>query len=180
MLFRSGFGYNYNGLPGSAHEQLGNDKLKWEQTNKFNVGLDVSFFDRLTLEFDYYYHRTNDMVFMVPVSRTTGLLTVPKNIGKLENQGIEFTLNAKLLQLSDFNWDLTWVGSHNKNKVVKLSTDKPLESSITIVEKGHDIYTFKMKEYAGVDPETGEAMWYLGESGIRMQALCIALMRITI
>ncbi len=160
-----GFGYNYNGLPGSAHEQLGNDKLKWEQTNKFNVGLDVSFFDRLTLEFDYYYHHTNDMVFMVPVSRTTGLLTVPKNIGKLENQGIEFTLNAKLLQLSDFNWDLTWVGSHNKNKVVKLSTDKPLEGSITIVEKGHDIYTFKMKEYAGVDPETGEAMWYLGESG---------------
>lgn len=160
-----GFGYNYNGLPGSAHEQWGNDKLKWEQTNKFNVGLDVAFFDRITLECDYYYHRTQDMVFMVPISRTTGLLTVPKNIGKLENQGVEFTLNAKVLQLSDFHWDLTWVGSHNKNKVVKLSTDKPIEGSITIVEKGRDIYTFKMKEYAGVDPQTGEAMWYLGESG---------------
>lgn len=160
-----GFGYNYNGLPGSAHEQLGNNKLKWEQTNKFNVGLDVSFFDRLTLEVDYYYHRTKDMVFMVPVSRTTGLLTVPKNIGKLENQGIEFTLSAKILQLSDFSWDLTWVGSHNKNKIVRLSTDNPIEGSITIVEKGRDIYTFKMKKYAGVDPETGDALWYLGESG---------------
>lgn len=160
-----GFGYNYNGLPGSAHEQLGNNKLKWEQTNKFNVGLDISFFDRLTLEVDYYYHRTKDMVFMVPVSRTTGLLTVPRNIGKLENQGIEFTLNAKILQLSDFNWDLTWVGSRNRNKIVRLSTDKPIEGSITIVEKGRDIYTFKMKKYAGVDPETGEALWYLGESG---------------
>jgi len=162
-----GFGYNYNGLPGSAHEQLGNDKLKWEQTNKFNVGLDVSFFDRLTLEFDYYYHRTNDMVFMVPVSRTTGLLTVPKNIGKLENQGIEFTLNAKLLQLSDFNWDLTWVGSHNKNKVVKLSTDKPLESSITIVEKGHDIYTFKMKEYEGENFFPGNGRGHVVPGGKR-------------
>lgn len=160
-----GFGYNYNGLPGSAHEQLGNNKLKWEQTNKFNVGLDISFFDRLTLEVDYYYHRTKDMVFMVPVSRTTGLLTVPKNIGKLENQGIEFTLSAKILQLSDFSWDLTWVGSHNKNKIVRLSTDNPIEGSITIVEKGRDIYTFKMKKYAGVDPETGDALWYLGESG---------------
>lgn len=160
-----GFGYNYNGLPGSAHEQLGNDKLKWEQTNKFNIGLDVTFLDRFSLEFDYYYHRTKDMVFMVPISRTTGLLTVPQNIGKLENQGIEFTLNANVLRLPDFNWDLTWVGSHNKNKVLKLSTDQPIEGSITIIEKGHDIYTFKMKKYAGVDPETGEAMWYLGESG---------------
>ena len=85
-----GFGYNYNGLPGSAHSQRGNSKLKWEQTNKFNIGLDVSFFNRFSLEFDYYYHRTKDMVFMVPVSRVTGLLSVPQNIGKLENKGIEF------------------------------------------------------------------------------------------
>lgn len=160
-----GFGYNYNGLPGSAHAQWGNSKLKWEQTNKFNVGIDVTFLDRITLEFDYYYHRTKDMVFMVPVSRTTGLLTVPENIGKLENQGIEFTLNAKILQLNDFNWDFTWVGSHNKNKILKLSTDKPIEGEVTIIEKGKDIYTFKMKDYAGVDPETGNALWYLGETG---------------
>lgn len=160
-----GFGYNYNGLPGSAHDQKGNPNLKWEQTNKFNVGVDVSFFDRLTLEVDYYYHKTRDMVFMVPVSRVTGLLTVPKNIGELENQGVEFTVNAKIIENDKFNWDLTLVGSNNKNKVLKLSTDKPIEGSITIIEKGRDIYSFKMREYAGVDPETGKAMWYKGTTG---------------
>lgn len=160
-----GFGYNYNGLPGSAHEQQGNPDLKWEQTNKFNIGLDVSFLDRINLEFDYYYHRTKDMVFLVPISRTTGLETVPRNIGKLENQGIEFTVSAKVLRLNGFNWDLSVVGSHNKNKILKLSTDDPIEGSITIVEKGHDIYTFKMKKYAGVDPQTGEAQWYKGTEG---------------
>lgn len=160
-----GFGYNYNGLPGSAHEQQGNPDLKWEQTNKFNIGLDVSFLDRINLEFDYYYHRTKDMVFLVPISRTTGLETVPRNIGKLENQGIEFTVSAKVLRLNGFDWDLSVVGSHNKNKILKLSTDDPIEGSITIVEKGHDIYTFKMKKYAGVDPQTGEAQWYKGTEG---------------
>lgn len=160
-----GFGYNYNGLPGSAHSQRGNSKLKWEQTNKFNIGLDVSFFNRFSLEFDYYYHRTKDMVFMVPVSRVTGLLSVPQNIGKLENKGIEFTLNANVLNINGFNWDLTLIGSHNKNKVLKLSTDKPIEGSITIIEKGHDIYTFKMREWAGVDPETGVGLWYKGTEG---------------
>lgn len=160
-----GFGYNYNGLPGSAHEQEGNDKLKWEQTNKFNIGVDVSFLNRFSLEFDYYYHRTKDMVFMVPVSRVTGLLSVPQNIGKLENKGIEFTLNAQVLNINGFSWDLSLLGSHNKNKVLKLSTEKPIEGSITIIEKGHDIYTFKMKEWAGVDPETGNGLWYKGTEG---------------
>lgn len=160
-----GFGYNYNGLPGSAHEQVGNPHLKWEQTNKFNVGLDVSFLDRFTLEVDYYYHKTTDMVFLVPVSRVTGLLTVPQNIGELENQGVEFTLNAKVFNRPDFTWDLSFIGSHNRNKVLRLSTDNPIEGSITIIEKGRDINTFKMREYAGVDPQTGEAQWYKGTEG---------------
>lgn len=160
-----GFGYNYNGLPGSAHEQQGNHNLKWEQTDKFNVGLDVSFLDRITLEIDYYYHKTKDMVFMVPVSRTTGLENVPQNIGELQNKGVEFTITGKALRLPNFQWDLTLVGSHNQNKVLRLSTDNPIEGSVTIIEKGHDINTFKMREYAGVDPQTGKPLWYKGTEG---------------
>lgn len=160
-----GFGYNYNGLPGSAHEQTGNSRLKWEQTNKFNVGLDVSLFDRLSIEVDYYYHKTKDMVFLVPISRITGMLTVPQNIGELENKGIEFSVNGKIFTGTGFNWDLTLIGSHNQNKVLRLSTDRPIEGGITIIEKGRDINTFKMREYAGVDPQTGEAMWYKGTEG---------------
>lgn len=160
-----GFGYNYNGLPGSAHEQQGNHNLKWEQTNKFNVGLDVSFIDRITLEFDYYYHKTKDMVFMVPVSRTTGLENVPRNIGELQNQGVELTITGKALRLPKFQWDLVLIGSHNQNKVIKLSTDNPIEGTFSIIEKGRDINTFKMREYAGVDPQTGKPLWYKGTEG---------------
>lgn len=55
--------------------------------------------------------------------------------------------------------------THNKNEIVKLSTDKPIESTTTIREAGRPYNTFKMQEYAGVDPETGEQMWYKGEEG---------------
>lgn len=160
-----GYGYNYNGKPGSAHEQFGNPDLKWEKTAKFNVGFDATLFHRVFLTFDYYSHKTTDMVFAVPVSYLTGLASYYKNIGSLSNKGIEFSVGVNILQSKDWYWNMTLTGSHNKNKVIALSTDDPIESSISITEAGRPLYQWKMKEYAGVDPQTGEALWYLNETG---------------
>lgn len=160
-----GFGHNYNNLPGSAHEQFGNPDLKWEQTDKFNVGLDIRLFDRIGIEVDYYNHQTRDMVFAVPISMTTGLTSYYKNIGQLSNQGFEAAITAQVIQTQDWQWDVTLTGSYNKNKVVKLSTDNPIEGTIQTTEVGYPIYQYYMKEYAGVDPQTGEAMWYKDATG---------------
>lgn len=160
-----GFGYNYNGVPGMGHAQFGNPDLKWEKTQKFNVGLDFTLLKRFTVEFDYYNHRTTDMVFAVPTSYVTGLGSYYKNVGELKNSGIEASITAQIFNTSDFSWSMTLTGSHNKNEVVKLSTDNPIEGAIQITEAGRPLYQFKMKEYAGVDPETGNPMWYVGESG---------------
>ncbi len=160
-----GYGYNYAGKPGSAHEQFGNSDLKWEKTGKFNVGIDATLFNRVFLTVDYYSHKTTDMVFAVPVSYLTGLSTYYKNIGSLSNKGVEFSLGVNILQNKDWYWNLTLTGSHNKNKVLKLSTDDPIESSVSITEAGRPLYQWKMKEYAGVDPQTGDALWYLNETG---------------
>ncbi|SFT09639.1 TonB-linked outer membrane protein, SusC/RagA family [Porphyromonadaceae bacterium NLAE-zl-C104] len=159
------FGYNYNGQPGSNRLQIGNSSLKWERTAKFNVGLDVMLFNFLTVSADYYKHRTKDMVFGVPLSRTTGMSSSYLNVGELENQGVEFSIMARLFNRNDFSWNVTLNGSHNKNEIIKLSTDNPIEYTYQIVEPGKDYYTFKMKEWAGVDPETGVGMWYLNEEG---------------
>ena len=160
-----GFGYNYNNTPGSAHEQFGNPDLKWEKTAKFNVGIDALLFDRINLTLDYYNHKTTDMVFAVPVSYLTGLSSYYKNIGELSNEGFEFSLGANIIRNKDWNWQLTLTGSTNKNKVVKLSTDQPIEGTYDIIEVGRPLYTFKMKEFAGVDPQTGDALWYKGTEG---------------
>ncbi len=160
-----GFGWNYNSQPGMAYEQMGNNDLKWERTKKFNVGLDATLFNRFNLEFDYYVHNTTDMVFAVPASYAMGLTSYYKNIGELQNKGIEFTLGINILKNKDWNWNVSITGSHNKNVVKKLSTDMPIEGTYQTTEVGYPIYQFKMKEYAGVDSETGEPMWYLNETG---------------
>ena len=160
-----GFGYNYNNLPGMAHEQFGNPDLKWEQTKKFNVGVDITLFDRINIELDYYKHKTTDMVFAVPLSYTTGISSYYKNIGELSNKGFEMSIGAQIIKSKDWQWDVTVTGSLNKNKVEKLSTDMPIEGAYQTTEVGYPIYQFKMKEYAGVDPETGAALWYLNETG---------------
>lgn len=160
-----GYGYNYAGQPGSRHKQFGSADLKWEKTGKFNVGFDATLFNRVFLTFDYYSHKTTDMVFAVPVSYLTGLSEYYKNIGSLSNKGVEFSVGVNILQNKDWYWNLTLTGSHNKNNVLKLSTDDPIEGSISITEAGRPLYQWKMKEYAGVDPQTGEALWYLNETG---------------
>ncbi len=155
-----GFQYKYNGIPGMALEQFGNPNLKWETTKKFNVGIDFMLFDRVNVTMDYYDHQTSDMVFAVPVSFSTGLSSIYQNIGKLQNRGFEASVNAVVIKNKDLTWSLSWNGSTNKNKVKKLSTGNPIESTFQITQVGYPINEFYMKEYAGVDPKTGEALWY--------------------
>lgn len=105
------------------------------------------------------------MVFAVPLSYTTGISSYYKNIGELSNKGFEMSIGAQIIKSKDWQWDVTVTGSLNKNKVEKLSTDMPIEGAYQTTEVGYPIYQFKMKEYAGVDPETGAALWYLNETG---------------
>ena len=161
----AGFGYGYAKLPGMAPYQIANPDLSWEYTSKFNVGLDITLFDRFFITADYYNHQTKDMVFEVPLSRVTGFTALDQNVGQLQNQGFEASLTANIIKGDRLNWSVTINGSHNQNKLVKLATDKPMEYTFQIYEQGRDIYQFKMKEWAGVNPENGEGLWYKNETG---------------
>lgn len=160
-----GFGYNYLNKPGMIPIQIYNPDLKWEQTAKFNVGIELGLFEKVSLDLNYYSDRTTDMLFSVPVSRTTGYSTTLQNVGEMKNSGIEVLLGYNPVRTANFNWDMSLSLTHNKNKIVKLSTEMPIEGTYTIREAGRPYYSFKMKEYAGVDPETGKQLWYKGEEG---------------
>ncbi|MGE4586024.1 MAG: SusC/RagA family TonB-linked outer membrane protein [Mangrovibacterium sp.] len=160
-----GFGYNYRNNPGMVPTQIANPELQWEQTNKFNVGMEIGLFNRFSADIDFYIDKTTDMLFEVPLSRATGFSSVMQNVGEMKNKGIEAMLSYRALDLPKIKWDVSLNITHNKNEIVKLSTDEPIEGTYTIREAGHPYYTFKMKEYAGVDSETGDQLWYKGTEG---------------
>ena len=158
-------GYNYNQVPGMVPTSIANPELTWEVSKKFDIGFDLSLAHRVHFTFDFYNSITSDALFQVPLSMTTGIAQTYQNIGSIRNRGVEFSVNATLMQRKDFHWNffanLTW----NKNKVIKLSTDEPLEYTYQIIEEGRPYTQFYMKEYAGVDRETGKPLWYLNETG---------------
>ena len=158
-------GDNYNQMPGMRPTSFPNPELTWEVSKKFDIGFDLSFLQRIHLTFDFYNEETSDALFEIPLSMTTGLSKTYQNIGSIRNRGIEFSINTSIIQNNDLNWNffanLTW----NKNEVIKLSTDDPLEDTYQIIEQGHPYSQFYMKEYVGIDHETGKPLWYLNKEG---------------
>jgi TonB-linked SusC/RagA family outer membrane protein len=153
-------GYNYNKQAGIVPTGFPNPDLSWEQSNKLNVGLDVGFMGRIDLTLDAYREVTSDMIFQMPLSLTTGVASIYKNIGSMKNTGVEIGITAIPVRTNDIVWSVYFNGTLNRNEVIKLSTERPLEGNTTIVEPGKPYFQFFMKEWAGVDPENGDPLWY--------------------
>mgnify|MGYP003574874428 CR=1 FL=1 len=104
---------------------FGNKSLKWETTEQIDVGLDLSFFkQRINLTADWYKKTTRDLLLRANVPYSTGYATIFKNIGKVGNQGFEFSLSTVNVKGKSFRWESDFNISFNKNKVLALSDDE--------------------------------------------------------
>lgn len=110
-----------NGLSNTAltiRTQMGNDNLQWEKTKGLNTGIDFGLFNnRISGSVDVYKSSTYDMLLRQFLPKLTGFTEVFANMGKLENTGIDLTLNTKNIVKDHFNWSSTLVFSRNKNKI---------------------------------------------------------------
>ncbi|MFD2036308.1 SusC/RagA family TonB-linked outer membrane protein [Belliella marina] len=107
--------------PGVGLGTLPNPNLKWEKTAQFDVGIEFGLFNnRILLEADYYYKRTTDMLLSAPVPTSSGYSNIYTNIGSIENQGLEFSINTVNVETGDFSWITTFNISTNRNKVLAL------------------------------------------------------------
>ncbi len=156
-------GVNYAGRNGLEPTQLAISELGWETTAQMDIGLDFGFFNnRLTGEIDYYNKQTSDLLLYMTLPATSGFTGVWNNVGKLENKGVEFSLHSNNTT-GAFKWTTDFNIAFNKNKVIDVNGPEITPNEINYVMEGQPIGVFKMRDYAGVDPANGDALYYVSE-----------------
>lgn len=112
-----------NRIGGTGLNRLANPNLKWEKTAQYDVGLELGLFNnRISLEADYYYRKTTDMLLDAPVPQSSGYATIRRNVGSMENKGIELGLTTMNIATENVTWNSTFNISMNRNKVLSLAT----------------------------------------------------------
>ena len=158
-----GNGSNYNGEGSITISQASNYTLTWETVSKFNLGLNIGLFDRLNLEANYYINKTSDMLMDIPYSMTTGFEFGAGNIGAMTNKGFELSANLDLIKTKDIRWTLSANVGYNKNEITELFAGRDeyvIANTGLKLQVGHPYGEFYSVRYAGVDPRTGEPMYY--------------------
>jgi TonB-linked SusC/RagA family outer membrane protein len=164
------YGIKYNGTSGLSIVGIANPDLKWEKNKTWNIGLDLTFIDRIAATLDVYERKTSDLIYDLPVSQVGGYYdsyygyTMPQNIGAMKNRGFELTITSTNFNTKDFSWTTTLNMAHNTNKLSKLDgeTDE-IVSGPLIHRIGKAYYSYYLYEYAGVDPTTGKESYYIND-----------------
>ncbi len=154
-------GYNNASEPGSLQSQLPNAPLTWESNNNFDLGIDFGFFrNRLRGSFEYYNRKSAGLIFNIQLPPSVGGFSVPTNIGNMFNKGIEFDIAADIIRKKDFNWEFKVNASTIKNEITKMpEQNKEVISGTKKLMAGHSIYDYWLREWYGVDPTTGAALY---------------------
>ncbi|WP_028668533.1 SusC/RagA family TonB-linked outer membrane protein [Runella zeae] len=159
-LFQGDAGYV--GAPGQRPSQIANPDLKWESSRQVDIGIDFGILNnRINGEIDYYVKKTTDLLLEVNVPGTTGFARQFKNVGALENKGLEFVLNTQNT-VGKFKWNTSFNIATNANKVTDVQ-GQIIEGGVrnmNRVMEGQPIGVFFTREYAGVDPNNGDALFY--------------------
>ncbi len=158
-----------NGI-GAIPQGIGNKDLGWERELSYNVGTDISLFDRrLNFTFDVYLKKTTDLVLDASRAPSTGTTSAKENIGEMENKGLEFQVDGMLVQRNDFYWQVAATGSMNRNRILKINSAlkkanedaNKVDSKTPLAqyEEGESTSALKVVKSAGIDPATGQEVF---------------------
>lgn len=148
------------GEPGAFWSNLGNNALTWETTESWDVALDFALFDEFVDgSVEFYRKNSSDLLYNVPLPLSVGLSEGPANAASLYNQGWEVGLTGHLVRTHDLVWDLTLQGSTLKNEITDIPS--PFIDGSKRWDVGRSRYDYFIYDYAGVDPDNGDALFYM-------------------
>lgn len=143
-----------------------NTNLTWEEAKTFDLGLDFSLFkNRVYGSVEWYHRNTDKMIFnfQFPPSaggNINGGFSEFRNIGSMLNTGLEIDLHADVIKKKDFTWNIGFNASTLKNSITTMPADNPvIVSGTKQYSVGHSIYDYWLREWMGVDPNTGDALY---------------------
>lgn len=148
--------------PAILFTDIGNTDLLWETIETYDVALEFALFNNfLEGSIEYYRKNSTDLLYNLPIALSNGLNQVPVNLGDMYNSGWEFALTGNLMSRNDFDWDLTLQASTFKNEITSLPD--PFVNGSKRWAEGRSRFDFFLLRTAGVDPETGDQLFYLYE-----------------
>ena len=150
----------YNDEVAYFPSQMGNADLSWEKCYTTNIGIDARFFDRFGVTIDLYNKNTSDLLYYAPLPNISGYTGQYKNVGAINNKGLEISLNADVIRTSKFQWTSDFNIGFNRNRVTELYGGKPELKGLKRLEEGRDMDEWYLREWAGVDTANGSPLWY--------------------
>ena len=150
----------------------GNEDITWETSTSYNIGVEFAVLgNKLNGSLEYFGRRSSDMLYNKPVAGSVGYTSIPMNIGSMTNSGFEIDLSYNIISNKHVNWDVNLNATFVKNRINELHPDLGgvLIDGNYIYEEGESMYRMYLVDYAGVDSETGEALyWITNDKGERV------------
>ncbi|MDR0419964.1 MAG: TonB-dependent receptor, partial [Prevotellaceae bacterium] len=162
--------YTYGNNPGGRITTTAAETLKWETNYTLNLGVEAGFFNnRLNINLEYYDRVSKNLLQDAPISRITGFNSILQNIGAMDNSGFEIEIGGDIIKRNDFRWNMSINGATLRSRVTKLYEGADIiwydptgddNQARFIYREGKSPKSFYGREWAGVDPDNGEPMWY--------------------
>jgi TonB-linked SusC/RagA family outer membrane protein len=173
----AGYSNQYMEQAGGGISTIADKNLKWETNYVTNIGLDFGLFEqRLYGTIEYFNRDSRNLLQYVPVSRVTGFSSTLRNIGEMNNKGLELSIGGDIIRSGKMRWSVNTNASFIKSEVIKLYATPGAAKGNDIIwndptggdaraqyiyREGESIYSFYGIEWAGVDPTNGKNRWYV-------------------
>ncbi|WP_159637138.1 SusC/RagA family TonB-linked outer membrane protein [Sphingobacterium composti] len=152
----------YGDAAGLYYSQAGNPDLRFETSQKINIGVDLGFFnDRFTFVADYFRNNINNMILAVPISPSLGVPgnQISQNVGEMYNQGFEFSIGGNIISKENFIWNTNFNATFVKNEILKLVDGNDITYNYHVNREGESIGSFYGYVYRGVNAQNGNAIY---------------------